>query len=32
VTLRAGDETIRVPNSIIVERKVLIERGEQSSM
>jgi small-conductance mechanosensitive channel len=25
VTLRSGDETIRVPNSIIVERIVVIE-------
>jgi Conserved TM helix/Mechanosensitive ion channel len=27
VTLKAGDETIRVPNSIIVERIVVIERS-----
>lgn len=32
VTLKAGDETIRVPNSIMVERIVVIERGEQPNM
>jgi hypothetical protein len=32
VTLKAGDETIRIPNSIMVERIVVIERAEQSSM
>jgi small-conductance mechanosensitive channel len=32
VTLRAGDETIRVPNSIMVERIVVIEHPEQSNL
>ncbi len=32
VTLKAGDETIRVPNSFIVERVVVIEQGEQPNM
>jgi small-conductance mechanosensitive channel len=29
VTLKAGDETIRVPNSILVERIVVVEGGER---
>jgi small-conductance mechanosensitive channel len=32
VTLKAGDDTIRVPNSVMVERIVVIERGEPTSM
>jgi len=32
VTLKAGDETIRVPNSILVERIVVVEGAEPTSM
>jgi small-conductance mechanosensitive channel len=32
VTLKAGDETIRVPNSILVERIVVVEGAERTSM
>jgi small-conductance mechanosensitive channel len=31
-TLRAGDDTIRIPNSIIVERIVVVEAAEPPSM
>lgn len=31
-TLRTGEETIRIPNSILVERIVVVEAGEGSSM
>jgi hypothetical protein len=30
-TLKAGNETIRVPNSLLVERMVIVETGEQPS-
>jgi hypothetical protein len=32
VTLKAGDDTIRVPNSIMVERIVVVEGPERTSM
>jgi hypothetical protein len=32
VTLQAGDETIRVPNNILVERIVVVEGAERTSM
>jgi hypothetical protein len=32
VTLKAGGETIRIPNNIMVERIVVIERSEHTSM
>lgn len=31
-TLKAGDDTIRIPNSILVERIVVVEAAEQQSM
>jgi small-conductance mechanosensitive channel len=31
-TLRAGDETVRIPNSMLVERIVVVEAPEQPSM
>jgi small-conductance mechanosensitive channel len=31
-TLKTGDGTIRIPNSILVERIVVVESGEPPSM
>ena len=31
-TLKAGNETIRVPNSLLVERMVVVEAAEQPTM